>query len=127
MRITFGGIEEQIQHGGARDVGALGRNVGEEDAGDDFGGGPGARKGEEVLFAEVGEAEEPEDGVREGAEDAEVEAEGDGVDLGVPLEWHIYNRVSDRERENSGTNLVELIKIPQNNRIITKSGKKLLP
>jgi hypothetical protein len=28
-----------------------------------------------VLFAEVGEAEEPEDGVGEGGEDAEVEAE----------------------------------------------------
>jgi hypothetical protein len=75
VRVTLWRIEEEVQYASARDVRALGRHVGEDDAGDDVGGCPEAREGEEVLFAQVGEAEEPEDGVGEGAEDAEVESE----------------------------------------------------
>lgn len=75
MGIAFGRVEKQIDDAGSGDVSPLGRDVGEDNAGGDGGGGPCAREGKEVLFAEIRKAEEPENGVGEGGEDAQVEAE----------------------------------------------------
>jgi hypothetical protein len=76
MRITLWRVEEEIYYASPSDVSTFGSDVGEDDSRSDGSGCPGACEGEEVLFAEVGEAEEPEEGVGEGGEDAEVEAEG---------------------------------------------------
>ncbi len=75
MRIALGRVEKQIDDGSSGNVSSLGRDVGENNAGGDGCGSPCARESKEMLFAEVREAEEPENGVGEGGEDAEVEAE----------------------------------------------------
>lgn len=55
---------------------ALRSNIGENDTGCNVERSPPARKGKEMLFAQVWKAEEPEDSVGEAIEDAEVETEG---------------------------------------------------
>jgi hypothetical protein len=81
VRVALGGIEEEVADAGARDMLVLLRNVGEDDAVGDFRSRPHVGSLFEVGLAEVGEAEEPEDGVGETFEDAEPGAEGGGFDL----------------------------------------------
>lgn len=70
MSIAFRRVEEQIQDLCSRDVRILGRNVGEDDPRCRFFPGPGNGCLPKVLFAEVGKAEEPEDGIRNSCQDA---------------------------------------------------------
>ena len=81
MSIAFGGVEDEIADPSAGDVEVFGGDVGEDDAGGDVLAGPEAGGVEEVVFAQVGEAEEPEDGVGDAGEDAEPGAESGWVDL----------------------------------------------
>lgn len=81
MGIALRGVEEEIADSRARDVHVLRRNIGEDDARSDFWRCPFACRLEEVLFAKVGEAKEPEDGSRTLGKDTEPGAEGRGLDL----------------------------------------------
>lgn len=81
MRVAFRRVEEQIAYLRARDVEGFGSDVGEDYAGGGGGCGPGAGEGEEVCFADVREAEEPEDGIRDRLEDAEPRSKRRGLDL----------------------------------------------
>ena len=81
MGIAFGGIKNEIADTSARDVEMLGRDIGEDDTGGDFRAGPFAGGGEKVGFAQVREAEEPEDGFGDAGEDAEPGSEGGWLDL----------------------------------------------
>lgn len=82
MGVAFGGVEEEVADAGASDVLAFLGDVCEDDTVGDFGAGPLGGCLLEVCFAEVGEAEEPEDGFGDSLEDAEPGAEGGGFDLG---------------------------------------------
>ena len=57
MGVALGGVEEEITDTGARDVFVLGRDVGKDDPGCDFGTSPEERGFAEVGLAEVWEAE----------------------------------------------------------------------
>lgn len=81
MGVTLGCVEEEVAYTGAGYVLLLWRYIGEEDSVSDFWAGPGVRNLLQVGLAEVGEAEEPEDGFGEAGEDAQPGAEGGGFDL----------------------------------------------
>jgi hypothetical protein len=81
VRIALGRVEEEVADAGAGDVLVLGGNVCEGDARGYFLASPVEGGGFEVRFAEVGEAEEPEDGFGDAGEDAEPGSEGCGFDL----------------------------------------------
>ena len=82
MGVAFGGVQEKVANSGAGDMLVLGGYVCEDDAGCDFGANPPERGFAEVFFAEVWEAEEPEDGFGDTGEDAEPRSEGCWFDLG---------------------------------------------
>jgi hypothetical protein len=56
-------------------------DVGEDDARSNFGGSPLVCGMPEVSLAEIGEAEEPEDGIGDAGEDAEPRTESGRFDL----------------------------------------------
>lgn len=81
MGVALWGVEEEVADAGASNVLAFLGDVCEDDAVGDFGAGPLGGCLLEVCFAEVGEAEEPEDGFGDPLEDAEPGAECGGLDL----------------------------------------------
>lgn len=62
MGIAFGGVQEEIANSGAGDMLVFRGYVCEDDAGCHFSANPAESGFAEVLFAEVWESEEPEDG-----------------------------------------------------------------
>ena len=81
MRVALGSVEEEVADACARNVQVFGCHVGEDDAVRYVRSGPFASRLKEVLFAEIGEAEKPEDGFGQAGEDAEPGSEGCWFDL----------------------------------------------
>lgn len=81
MGVALGGVEEQVTDPGARNVLQLRRDVREDDTTGDAFATPFTRRAAEVGFTEVGEAEEPEIGLRTGRKDAQPRSECSWVDL----------------------------------------------
>jgi hypothetical protein len=81
VRIAFWGVEEEVADPGAGDVLVLGRDIGEDDARCDGGGGPLLSGLAQVGLSEFRKAKEPEPGGREILEDAQPGAESRGLDL----------------------------------------------
>lgn len=81
MSVAFGSVKEQIAHSGTRDVLVLWRHVREDDPRCDFGSRPAHRHLLEVVFTELGEAQEPEHSLGESCEYSKPIPEGGGVDL----------------------------------------------
>lgn len=92
MCVTFGRVEEDVADTCAGDVLLLGRDIGEEDAGRNFGAGPFLCDSAEIFLAEVGEAEEPEAGVWDFSDDAEPCSERCWLNL--PDNNHQYSSVT---------------------------------
>ena len=82
MGVAFGGVQEEVTNSGAGNMLVLRGYVCEDDAGCYFGANPAEGGFAEIFFAEVGEAEEPEDGFGDTGEDAEPGPEGCWFDLG---------------------------------------------
>ena len=81
MRVALWCVEEEVADACAGDVLVFLGDVGKDYATCYFYAGPEEGRLLEVCFAEVGEAEQPEDGVGNLFEDAQPGAEGCGLDL----------------------------------------------
>jgi len=85
--VALGRVEEEVAHPRPRNVLVLRCHVREEHARRHVRPRPELRRLLQVRFAQVREAQQPEDGLWEFGEDAEPGAEGCRFDLGVTLVW----------------------------------------
>jgi len=116
VRVAFRCVEEQIADAGASNMLVFLRNIGELDAPCDFGSSPHVRRLSEVRLSQVGEAEQPENGVWQSSEDAQPATERCRLDLRL-----LANRTSIFD---SSTYLVQLVEVAEDNRIVRQLGKK---
>lgn len=64
MCVALGCVEEEVAHAGTGDVLLLGSHVGKDDAAGDFLTCPELCRAAEVVFAELGEPQKPQDSFR---------------------------------------------------------------